>query len=144
MTTEVQSTYQKPLPRPANPELTQPYWDGLREGKLLLPRCRQCGSFFWYPRDACPGCLQANWEWTPASGCGRIYTFTIVRQPANPAFVADVPYAYAVIQLDEGVRVVSNVVGSDPETLQVDMPVVAVFDAVTPEWTLLKFRVNDD
>jgi hypothetical protein len=79
-------------------------------------------------------------EWVPVSGRGRLHSFTIVYQPANAAFRDDVPYVYAVVQLDEGPRLVSNVVQCDPEALQVDMPLVAVFDDVTPEWTLVKFR----
>jgi uncharacterized OB-fold protein len=84
--------------------------------------------------------LSTNLEWVKVSGRGRLHSYTIVQQPANAAFRDDVPYVYAVIQLDEGPRLVSNMVQCDHDALQVDMPVEAVFDDVTPECTLVKFR----
>ena len=86
-----------------------------------------------------PG-FSAALEWVPVSGRGRLHSFTIVYQPANAAFREDAPHVYAVVQLDEGPRLVSNVVECDPEAVRVDMPLLAVFDAVTPEWTLVKFK----
>jgi uncharacterized OB-fold protein len=74
------------------------------------------------------------------SGRGRLHSFTIVQQPANTAFRDDVPYVYAVVQLDEGPRLVSNIVQCDLNALRVDMPLEVVFDDVTPEWTLVKFK----
>jgi uncharacterized OB-fold protein len=74
------------------------------------------------------------------SGRGRVYTYTIVYQPAHPGFQAEAPYAYAIVQLDEGVRCPTNIVECKPEDVRVDMPVVAVFDDVSPEWTLVKFK----
>jgi uncharacterized OB-fold protein len=84
--------------------------------------------------------LSTNLEWVKVSGRGRLHSYTIVQQPANAAFRDDVPYVYAVIQLDEGPRLVSNMVQCEHDALQVDMPVEAVFDDVTPECTLVKFR----
>lgn len=133
--------YTKPLPRPEIPEVTQPFWDAAKRHQLMMPRCPSCNRYFWYPREACPHCLQPGWEWTPVSGKGRLHTFTIVRQPAHPAFNLDVPYVYAVVQLEEGVRMISNVVEcAIPDDVRVDMPLEAVFDDVTEEWTLVKFR----
>ena len=132
--------YRKPLPRPLDGELTAPFWEAARRHELIIPRCTRCNFYFWYPRQECPRCLQPGWQWEPAVGKGRLHTFTVVRQPANPAFTDDVPYAYAVIQLDEGPRIVSNMVQCDVEDLKVDMRVEAVFDDVSPEWTLVKFR----
>jgi uncharacterized OB-fold protein len=131
---------EKPLPRPQDDELTQPFWEAAKRHELIVPRCRPCNRFFWYPRPACPYCLREDWEWTSVTGKGRLHSYTIVHQPQNPAFQPDVPYAYAVVQLDEGVRIISNVVDCDTEDLSVDMPLEAVFDDVTDEWTLLKFR----
>ncbi|MBM3141026.1 MAG: Zn-ribbon domain-containing OB-fold protein [Chloroflexi bacterium] len=133
--------YAKPLPRQEVPELTQPFWDAATRHELLIPRCRPCNRYFWYPRPACPHCLREDWEWAKVSGRGRLHTYTVVRQPQNPNFQGDVPYAYAVVQLDEGVRMISNIVDCPiPDGLQVDMPLVATFDDVTPEWTLVKFK----
>ena len=85
-------------------------------------------------------CLGADLGWTPVSGRGRVYSYTIVHQAVNAAFQPDAPYAYAVIQLDEGPRLVSNVVDCPAEDVTVDMPVTATFDDVTPEVTLVKFK----
>ena len=132
--------YNKPLPRPLSPELTRPFWEAAKRHELVIPRCTRCDRLFWYPRAECPICFSNNLEWVKVSGRGRLHTFTIVRQRANPAFNDAVPYAYAVVQLDEGPRMVSNVVGCEVDDLKVDMPLVAVFDQVTPEWTLVKFK----
>jgi uncharacterized OB-fold protein len=99
-----------------------------------------CDQVFFYPRSECPRCLSANLEWVKVSGRARLHSFTIVQQPANAAFRDDVPYVYAVVQLDEGPRLVSNIVQCDIDTLRVDMSLEAVFDDVTPEWTLVKFK----
>jgi uncharacterized OB-fold protein len=107
---------------------------------MVLPRCPRCERFFWYPRQICPRCLQAGWEWTPVTGKGRLYSWTVVRQPQNPIFNDDVPYAFAMVRLDEGVDMVANMVGVGIEQLRVDMPVEATYDDVTPEWTLFRFR----
>jgi uncharacterized OB-fold protein len=132
--------YNKPLPRPLHPEFTRPFWEAAKRRELVMPRCKTCDHLFFYPRSECPRCLSANIEWVTVSGRGRLYSFTIVNQPANPAFRDDAPHAYAVVQLDEGPRMVSNIVECDLEALEVDMPLVAVFDDVTPEWTLVKFK----
>ena len=132
--------YTKPLPRPLSPELTRPFWEAARRHELLMPRCTTCDYIFFYPRSECPRCLSTHLEWVKVSGRARLHSFTVVQQPANAAFRGDVPYVYAVVQLDEGPRLVSNIVQCDIEALRVDMPLEAVFDDVTPEWTLVKFK----
>ena len=84
--------------------------------------------------------MSSNLEWVKVSGRGRLHSFTVVRQPANAAFKNDVPYAYAIVQLDEGPRMVSTILQCDIDSLKIDMPLEAVFDDVTPEWTLVKFK----
>ena len=132
--------YTKPLPRPLSPALTQPFWEAAKRHELVMPRCQTCDHLFFYPRSECPRCLATALEWVKVSGRGRLHSFTIVQQPANAAFNHDVPYVYAVVQLDEGPRLVSNVVQCDLAALRVDMPLEAVYDDVTPEWTLVKFK----
>ena len=132
--------YTKPLPAPANEELTRPFWEAAKRHQLIMPRCNTCGNVFFYPREACPACLGGDLDWTPVSGRGRVYSYTIVHQAANAAFQPDAPYAYAVIQLDEGPRLVSNVGDCPIEDVTVGMPVTATFDDVTPEVTLVKFK----
>lgn len=132
--------YRKPLPRPLSPEVTRPFWEAARRHELVMPRCMTCDHLFFYPRSECPRCLSNRLEWMRASGRGRLHTYTIVYQPANAAFRDDTPHIYAVVQLDEGPRMVSNVVQCDVDAVSVDMPLEAIFDDVTPEWTLVKFR----
>ena len=135
------SEYAKPLPRAENPPLTQPFWDAAKRHELIIPRCKTCDKPHFYPREQCPWCASKELEWVPASGKGRLHSYTVIRQPVNRNFQPDVPYAYCIIQLDEGVRMISNLVGCRiPEDLKMDMPVVAEFDDVTPDWTLVKFK----
>ena len=130
----------KPLPRPISPELTRPFWEAAKRHELVMPRCTTCDHLFFYPRSECPRCLSNHLEWVRVSGRGRLHTYTIVYQPANAAFRDDTPYIYAVVQLDEGPRMVSNVVQCDLDVVKVDMPLEAIFDDVTPECTLVKFK----
>jgi uncharacterized OB-fold protein len=134
------TAYTKPLPRPLNPELTRPFWEAAKRHEFVMPRCKMCDHLFFYPRSECPRCFSANLEWVQVSGRGRLHTYTIVYQPANAAFRDASPYIYAVVQLDEGPRMVSNVVQCNIDDVRADMPLEAVFDDVTPEWTLVKFR----
>ena len=136
MTTE----YKKPVPRPLHPELTKPFWEAAKRHELLIPRCKICSKYFWYPREECPYCLRQGWDWHVATGKGRLYTYTVVHRAADPRFQAQVPYVYAVIQLDEGPRLISNVVDCDVGDVTIDMPVTVHFDDVTDETTLVKFR----
>ena len=132
------SDYVKPLPAPT--EVTRPFWDGLREGALRIQRCEDCLQYVFYPRTMCHHCLSDRLVWVTASGQGTLYSFTIVRRAMNPAFQEDVPYVYAIVELEEGPRVTTNVVNCDLESMRVDMPVKAVYDKVTPEAALLKFE----
>lgn len=138
-----QQPLQKPLPRPAD-QITDAFWDATRRGELVVPYCTYCGDYFWYPRQVCPKCLRAQWEWRKVSGNGRVYTFTLVRQPGHPAFADDTPYPYAIIQLDEGIRMISNVVEVDPLEVYCEMPVEVVFEKVNDDVTLFKFKPRAD
>jgi uncharacterized OB-fold protein len=134
----VTGEYRKPLPIPS--AVSAPFWDGLREGVLRVQRCEKCAEYVFYPRSLCPHCLSESLEWATASGRGKLYSFTVVRRAMHPAFQEDVPYVYAIVELDEGPRVTSNVVNCPVDELRVDMPLRAVYDSVTPEVTLLKFE----
>jgi uncharacterized OB-fold protein len=134
------TAYSKPVPRPLNPEWTKPFWEAAKRHELVMPRCKTCDQLFFYPRSECPRCLSNDIEWMKVSGRGHLHTYTVVYQPANAAFRDDTPYIYAVVQLNEGPRMVSNVVQCEIEAVRVDMPLEAVFDDVTPEWTLVKFK----
>lgn len=130
--------YRKPLPVPS--AVSAPFWDGLRKGQLRVQRCSGCGRHIFYPRSLCPHCLSQAPEWVTVSGRGKLYSYTVVRRAFHPAFQEDVPYVYAIVELEEGPKVTSNVVNCPLEALRVDMPLRAVYDSVTPEVTLLKFE----
>lgn len=131
--------YAGPLPVPT-PE-TRPFWEGVRRHELLLQRCRPCGEHFFYPRAACPTCLSADLEWRVASGRGTLHTFTVVHRGAR-GFPLGPPYVIAIVALDEGPRLMTNLVGiePDPGRIAIGMRVEVVFDDVTPEATLPRFR----
>ena len=128
------------LPKPT-PE-TQPYWDGAREGRLMLPWCEACGQPHFHPRVLCPHCGGARLAWRPASGRGRLHTYVINHKPA-PGFESRVPYVIAVIELEEGPRLLANLLTEappTPEALEIDMPVEVVFEQVSDSITLPQFR----
>ncbi|HKN00546.1 MAG TPA: OB-fold domain-containing protein [Candidatus Binataceae bacterium] len=130
------SDYVKPLPKPS--PVSRPFWEAARRHELKLQRCTGCKAFIYYPRDRCPNCFSDNLEWQPVSGRGKVYSYTVVRRASARSF-GDGPYVLAIIQLDEGPRMTSNVV-APPDQVRVDMPVVVHFDDVTPDHTLVKFK----
>jgi uncharacterized OB-fold protein len=136
----VQQPYAKPLPTPS-PE-SRPYWDGCKNHELWLPFCRPCQRFYFYPRDFCPHCFSWDTEWRQVSGRGKVYTFAVQYRVWHPAWAADVPYVTALVELDEGPRLYTTLVGvdADPAQIRCDMPVEVVFEDVSEEISLPKFR----
>ncbi len=134
------TTYRKPLP--TFDSVSEPFWDGAKRHELMIQRCKACGKNIFYPRAVCPWCmaLSDKIEWVKSGGKGRVYSFTTVMQASNPGFRGEEPYIYAIIELNEGVRLSSNVINCKPEDCKVDMPVEVVFEDVTPEFTLPKFQ----
>lgn len=130
----------KPKPVPIVNPWARPFWDGARERRLLIQHCRDCHKHVFYPRVACPHCFSENLEWVQASGRGTVYSFTVVYANAPSAFIPDIPYVVAVIDLAEGVRMLSNIVGCDLDALRCDMPVEVTFERLNDEFTLPKFR----
>ena len=132
-------SYLKPLPAP-DPD-TQPFWEGCRAGKLLIQRCAQCGTHRFPPGPFCPACQSRESQWIEASGRGRVFSWIVVEHPI-PADVyrGDVPYAVALIDLEEGVRMASNIVDCDPYAIAADLPVRVSFEQVTEAVTLPRFR----
>ena len=134
-----------PIPKPL-PELegfAKEFYEGCQRGELLFQCCGGCGSWRHVPRELCASCGSWDWEWKASSGRGRVFTFTVVTRPLHPAFAQDVPLAAVVVELEEGVRLLTHVVDCPPDELAMEMPVEVVFDAVTPEITLPKFRRAD-
>lgn len=126
----------RPLPR--RTPISAPFFDAARDEKLVLQRCPRDG-FFYYPRTRCPECLGDDWEWEQVSGRGVVYAFTIDRVGHDPAQRGRLPLVVAAIDLEEGVRLTSNVVGCDPESVRVGMEVEVVFEDLERE-TLVLFQ----
>jgi uncharacterized OB-fold protein len=130
--------YNKPIPVPSAE--SQAYWDGLRDRKLLMPRCDACGKYWFPPSLLCPHCNATNWTWASTSGRGRIFSYVVYHRVYHPGFADEVPYAVAVIELDEGPRMVSNVIGIAPDKLACDLRVQVVYQPITDTITLPKFK----
>lgn len=132
---------ERPLPHPITPE-TRPYWDGLREQRLMLPQCGACRHVFWYPRALCPRCHARDITWIQASGRGRLHAFGIAYQSFNRAMKVPTPHVLALVELAEGPRMLSNLIGVDPDpaAIRCDMPVEVVFSKLTDEITLPLFQ----
>ena len=124
-----------PVPTPE----TQHYWDGAKAGELRLQRCTDCGHIYFPPRPFCPTCGSRAVEVFTASGCGRLFSYVINHLP-SPGFTP--PFAIAVVELEEGPRLMSNIVGcpQTPEALQIDMPLEVTFERLTDEITLPQFK----
>ncbi|MEX0799929.1 MAG: Zn-ribbon domain-containing OB-fold protein [Dehalococcoidia bacterium] len=132
------SGYAKPLP--ALHDLSGQFYNWTRKGELRFQRCNDCDAWRHVPREMCAECGSWDWQWEPSSGRGTLFTWTTIARPLHPAFAADAPYAVAVIEMEEGVRIVSRVADTPPDQLEIDMPVEVVFERVTPEVTLPLFR----
>ena len=130
--------YQKPLPE-INDE-NRPFWEAAKQNALKLQKCSDCGRFRHPAGRICPFCHSMNAEWTVVSGKGRVYTWTVFHQVYHPAFKDDAPYNVAIIKLDEGPQLISNVTGCELSDIYMDMPVEVVFKDVTDEWPLPFFR----
>ena len=132
--------YPKPLPQPD--PITRPFWDSVKAHAMQLQRCSACGTWVFYPRALCPSCLGATLEWRPVSGRGVVHAFTIPHRHPSPTFQPDLPYVVALVELEEGARMMTNLVDvpPDPAHVRVGLPVEVVYDDVTSEFTLPRFR----
>lgn len=132
------SEYTKPIPVPS-PE-SEPFWAAAREHELRVQRCSACNRPWFPPSEICPECLSDRWEWRKVSGKGTVFSFVIFHRPYHPGFRAELPYNVSIIELEEGPRMFSNVVGCSNDDLHVGMPVQVVFDDVADGVTLPKFQ----
>ena len=128
----------KPLPQ-ISPEMA-PFFDAARRHELVVQRCAGCGTLRFPARTICSTCLSREASWVRVSGRGTVFSFVIMHQAVHPGFAAETPYAVVVIQLDEGARLLSNLVDCATADVKIGMPVEVVFDELTPEVTLPKFR----
>jgi uncharacterized OB-fold protein len=128
----------KPVPQPDSD--TARFWQGLREEQLLLQHCGDCGHIQYYQQAMCRACGGEHLVHRPASGRGKVHSFSVVHRAPGPAFKPDVPYAVLLVELEEGPRMISTYTGGDPGEVTFDMNVVLVCERVSDELTLPRFR----
>lgn len=127
----------RPVPEPD--DVSGPFWEGCARGELLLQRCAACGRFRFPPRPACPACASFECVWERASGRARVWSWVVAHPPVLPAFAARVPYNVAVVELEEGVRMIGNISGVANGEIADGMPVSVTFEeigegAALPQW----------
>jgi uncharacterized OB-fold protein len=133
-----ETAYKRPLPRRRG--MAGEFYEYCKKHELRFQRCTDCGTWRHVPRDMCAKCGSFNWAWAQSSGKGKLFSWTTVMQPMLPQFADRVPYSPVVIEMDEGVRILSELVDVSNEELRLGLPVEVAFDDVTPEVTLPKFR----
>jgi len=138
VTTPSASPPAKPLPQ-ISPEMA-PFFAAARRHELVVQRCGTCHTMRFPARAVCSRCLGRESEWVPVSGRGEVFSVAVMHQANHPGFAAEVPYAVVVVALEEGVRMLSNVVDCPVREVRIGLPVEVTFDDVTPEVTLPKFR----
>ncbi len=131
---------------PITPPVPQPesdfYWEKCKEHELWLRHCRACGSTYFYPRDICPGCFSRDTDWVRSSGQGTLHAFAIVHRGPVPAFRDHAPYVVAMVELEGGARMPTNLVEvePDPSVIKIGMALQVVFDDLNDTISLPKFR----
>ncbi len=136
-----QAPYQKPLPTIS--PLNQPYWDGLRNRELRLQKCDDCASVWYPPSPRCPSCWSRKSTWTRLSGRGRVSSWVVFHQSYFRGFEGQVPYNVAEVELEEGPRLLTNLVGISNDAIRAQMPVEIVYEDATEDVTLAKFKPRD-
>ncbi|MGO9603284.1 MAG: Zn-ribbon domain-containing OB-fold protein [Candidatus Binataceae bacterium] len=138
MADQKEKKYAKPLPH--LDEENRPWWEALKRHELYVQKCRECGDLRYHPRAQCTNCLSPRTEWIRCSGRGTVYTFTTTFQNQAAGFRESLPYIMAWVELDEGLKMLTNLVECRSEDVKIGMPVEVVYEDVTPEVTLAKFR----
>ncbi|WP_341643835.1 bifunctional OB-fold nucleic acid binding domain-containing protein/MaoC family dehydratase [Thauera sp. SDU_THAU2] len=132
----------KPMPTPTG--ISAPFWNGLKEGRVTIPQCQSCGHWVFFPRRHCDKCWSQDLEWKEVKGTGTLYTYTLTRVPTMPDFADEMPQKMAVVELDEGVRINTTLIGLDEAEIAVGMRLKPVIDTVATDGTaLLRFTAAD-
>ena len=126
------------IPQPT-PE-SQPFWDGAALGELRIQRCNACERFWFPPSNRCQHCWSDDVEWRTVSGRAELYTFTVYRRAYAPALKEQLPYVVGIVELEEGPRLVTNVVGCDPDDVRVGMPLQVIFRDIGEGFALHGFE----
>ena len=132
------TAWNKPLPTVAGE--TKAFWDSCRRGQLVIQYCDGCDEYQWYPRGICADCWGESVRWVQSSGRGTVWTYTVTYQNRTPGFAEMVPYVLALVELEEGVRMFTNIVDCNPRDVYVGMPVEVTFQTATPQITIPYFK----
>jgi uncharacterized protein len=127
-------TAEAPAPGRFEPPVTEEaaaFWSATERRELVLPWCTSCGKAFWYPRPVCPRCLRPDVEWRPASGRGEVYAVSVMHRAAHPGMAGRVPYAVALVDLDEGIRMLTNIVDVDADDVRIGMEVAVTWEPMS-------------
>ncbi|WP_019119703.1 Zn-ribbon domain-containing OB-fold protein [Brevibacillus massiliensis] len=127
------------IPKPVIDDDSRPFWEGLKRGELLIQRCGDCNRSIFYPRALCPHCFSERIAWEKASGRGRIYSYTVVHRAFGP-YADETPYFVAIVELEEGVRMMTRILG-DREKIAIDNRVEVIFEQVDDDLTLPYFQL---
>ena len=133
-----QQEWRKPIPGISGE--TRPFWDAARRGEFMIQHCDECNQYQWYPRGFCSNCWSQNIRYVRASGKGTVWTYTVTYQNRSPGFNEEVPYVLALVELEEGVKVFTNIVDCDPRDVHIGMPVEVTFVPATPRIHVPMFR----
>ncbi len=117
--------WNKPLPTVSGE--TKPFWDACRRGQLLIQKCDRCDEYQFYPRGICANCWSEDIKWVTASGKGTVWTYTVTYQNRTPGFAEDVPYVLALVELEEGVKMFTNIIECAHREVAIGMPVEVIF-----------------
>ena len=137
------SEYRKPLPTITDEN--RGFWEGAKQGKLTMQKCGECGHIRYPISHVCPDCLSYEFAWTPLSGRGEVFSYVVFHQLYNKAFADDIPYNVAMVQLEEGPRMFSNIVdvdSNDGDAVTIGDKIEVVFEQATPEIAIPKFRLR--
>lgn len=130
--------YNRPLPQITS--LTEPFWEATKRHELLIQKCSHCGAYRFSPREACPNCISTDYEWSKVSGEGTVYSYTVMHGGLPAAWRDHAPYVIALVDLKEGARVMSHIVGCSPDDVKVGMPVKLTWEDVSEVVSLYKFQ----
>lgn len=133
------SEAQRPKPEPT--EFSQPFWDACERGELMVQRCTGCEALRHYPQPMCPECQSTGYDWAKLSGGGAIYSYTVAHRAFHPAWAEHVPYVLATIELDEGVRMMCDLLDVEPDTVAIGQRVEAYFEELPGQGVMPRFRV---
>jgi uncharacterized OB-fold protein len=132
------SDYTKPLPRGEN--LHSEFYDYCNKRELRFQRCSDCQAWRHMPRESCEDCGSFNWTWEASSGKATLFSWTVIHRALHPAYAEEVPYTVVIVEMEEGVRLVTRLEDVSDDELKLGLPVVVEFEAVTPDDVLHKFR----